>query len=323
MDSEINNVGQEYIDRFINDEYPVEVTEEKILDFVKYTDHISSPKEERVLALALETGYNDFKNGWQDLKLLYDYTLQHCKKEERFDYLIDWIVVALDWSNKYLGKTTLYDERIKIANDCLLKLEEAVKLQPNKASIHHIFGIFYYGHPNMEEEVNLDILKKALSHFLKAFEIDPLKYITCLHIAHCYHDLKEWEKARVYYEKMDREFFIKKNPHWEWRIWKAEEQICLCDAMIGDIDVCKKRFDTFLSKIERMSDEKFDDVIINFDESFQLTPKIKDESLTKRLLDIVISKEYGNRYKKEIRSLQKIKVRGANDEEKKRKKKIE
>ena len=154
MDLEIKGIDKQYINKFINDEYPIEVTEEKIIDFVKYTDHLDRPKEERVLALAIEIGNNDFKNGWQDLKLLYDYTLQYCKEEERFDYLIDWIVASLDWFNKYLGKTTSYDERIKIANACLLKLEEAVKMQPNKASTHHLFGCFYYEHPNMEDKID-------------------------------------------------------------------------------------------------------------------------------------------------------------------------
>lgn len=302
MSLEIDNIDREYINRFVNDEYPVEVTEKKILDFVKYTDHLDRPKEERVLVLALDIGCNDFKNGWQDVKLLYDYTLQHCKEEERFDYLVDYIVSALDWYNGYI-KEDSYNIRIVIANACLLKLEEAVKLQPNKVSIHHLFGCFYYEHPDMEDKIDQTLLKKALFHFLKAFEINPLQYITCLHIAHCYHDMKEWEKARIYYEKIDREFFIKKNPHWEWRVWKAEEQICLCDAMIGDIDLCKIHFDTFLSKLESMSDEKFADVIMNFKESFQLIQEIKSNSLTKRLLDIVISKGYENRYIKEIEKL--------------------
>ncbi|WP_299684011.1 hypothetical protein [uncultured Dokdonia sp.] len=298
----IERINQEYIDRFTNDEYPIKVTKEKLLDFVTYTNHIDRPKEERVLVLALDIGTHEFENGWKDVQLLYDYSLEHCKKEERFDYLIDWIVSALYWYNDYA--TDLYKDRVEIANACLLKLEEAIDLEPNKASINHLFGIFYYDHPSMEEAVDHKVLKKAVSYFLKAFEIDSLKYISCFFAAHCYHDMKDWEKAKTYYEKIDKEFFIRKNPHWEWRIWKLEEQICLCYAMTGDIEQSKTYFKTFLSKIEEMNDEDFDDLIVNFDESVQLVLKIKDDSLTKRLLDMVISKGYKKRYETEIKQLQ-------------------
>lgn len=310
MGLKIERIDKEYIDRFINDEYPIEVTQEKILDFVEYTNHIDRSKEERVLVLALEIKSDDFKKGWEDIRLLYDYTLDHCSKEEKFDYLIDWIVNALDWSNTYLEYVSSYEERIKIADECLLKLEDALSLRPNKASIHHLFGNFYYDHPKVMGQIKIneaechEFIRKALSHFLEAFTIEPLKYISCFYIAHCYHDLKDWGKALLYYQKIDTTFFIKENPHWEWRVWKAEEQICLCYAMLGEIDKSKMYFDVFLSKVEKMKEEPFDDLIVNFDESFQLIDKIKDTALTKRLVDIAIRKGYENRYKKEIEQLQ-------------------
>lgn len=297
MESDNYGIHKKYIDDFIKDEYPIRISENKIIEFIKKTDGIGVSKAERVLKLAFNLEYEELEKGWEDLKLLYEFALSNCLDDEKIDYYIDWIVSSLKWQNSYWTSST--ENRIKIADECLIKLKEVYQLAPQSPSINHLFGIFYYEHPQSTLN-NIEFSEKALQYFKRAFKFDAEKYISCFFIAHCYHDLKKWEKAYEYYTKIDKEKFISKNPEWTWRIWKLEEQILFCSAKLGNIDECKHRLDEFIKKVTSLNDDEFFEFIMNFDEAMETIKIIDDNALKNRLFNLIKDKGFEKRYEEEL-----------------------
>ena len=188
-------------------------------------------------------------------------------------------------------------DRIQIANECEDKLKEVYEIAYTNPEVNHLFGIFYYEHPNPDYD-DIKLIEKALLYFKKAFEIDTNKYMSCLYIGYCYQDLKQWKDAYEYYSLIDKEKFKENNPEWTWRIWKLEEQLIYCTAMMGEFEECKTRLNKFITNVEALNEDEFEDFIVNFDYLVDIIEDIGEKLINNRLYLLIVSKGYEFRYSK-------------------------
>jgi len=103
----------------------------------------------------------------------------------------------------------------------------------------HIWGLTYYmSDDDKEYHTNL-----ALEKFLKAYELNPLNFLACLYIAHCFHDKGELDNALKFYELVNKddlkEFQI-------WRYVKLIEQMGFCNYKLGNQRLGRKLFQEVL-----------------------------------------------------------------------------
>lgn len=281
----------EIIELFIKDNSPIEVTNERLEEFLIQTKELDFSESEVIRRLAITLEKEEFKNGWKGLSQLYEFA--HQKNTQDIFLLHSWAIATLAWIDPY--QTSDDQQRIEIAQQGEDILLQALALDNHNSDIHHALGLLYYNHPARFDDLT-KYISKALHHFLLA----PDLQIAQLYAAHCYDDLQDWQNAYNSYLKVVAEKLLQESQYWQWRIIKMEEQIALCAAILGREAEAKTRLSDFMTKIELMSEDERLDLVMNFDEAVRAMEVLKDRGLIMRLKSLIQQENYVKRYEKEL-----------------------
>jgi tetratricopeptide (TPR) repeat protein len=269
----------------------VSVTPEKLGAFLEATGDIQTSSSNRLHRLAIELENAQFEQGWKGLRAIY----QAAAAADPSDagVLHSWGLAASRWAKHWM--TPDLADRIRIADEAVRILHQALELSPRNGRIAHTLGLAYYNHParaNDEESFR----SQAIDWFTQAVEWESGDTIAQLYLAHCFHDRKDWPRAIAEYEKIDLERLSR-----DWHVWrsvKCQEQVALCHAYAGDREEATRRFSAFLDQAELWDAETLEDRIMNVDELVVAATKIlNDPRLLERTRTLVdrlgLKKHYG------------------------------
>lgn len=124
--------------------------------------------------------YNEL--GFPDSVIHYSTLAAKCYSKNSYDYLVNYADVDLA-----IGKTA----------GALVRLQKAIRLQPNEMSVNNALGLIYLG----EYDDSFTDLDKALTYNSRAFELNNNPIIEDV-LARNYYRLELYEKAESHYEHL-------------------------------------------------------------------------------------------------------------------------
>jgi len=268
------------IELFTENKDPIPVSEALLEEFLKNTEHIDLSDAEKIRRLGISLEHKTFENGWEGLSQIYEFA--HKIAPQEIDILTSWVISA-NWY--YTGITELPKSRcIEIADKCEAILKKALTISSENDDLHHVFGNLYYDYPAQEEELP-KFTQLALHHYQKAVQLNSQNPMAQLYIAHCYHDLKEWDKACQAYQAVDTELLLAEYPYSDWRIAISKQQIAHCCMHLGKLDEAKQWLNDFFDAAENN-----DEILgFRFDDAEMVVKKLKDKELDKRFQQLLQS----------------------------------
>jgi hypothetical protein len=271
----------------------ISITEAGLEKFIRDTEGLRIPAEERLRQLAIDLETEDFANGWQDLRLIYQAAARINPKDA--DIFHSWGVSATGWYE--IWRTPDKQERLAIAAEGEKALSQAREIEPLNPDIAYTTGMLFYSHPANDDEP-ATYLHKAKDWFLQALKHDAGHIMAQLYLAHCYHDLAHnldaayWPLALKAYEEIDQKRLAAAEP--AWYAVKCREQIAVCHIWCGNETEARHFCAAFLEEIEGYEVEAGipHEAVTDFDEIVEaLTQKMPEPEILSRLREQV--KRYG------------------------------
>lgn len=278
------NFFDEVVSSFTSEDR-ISVTAAKLETFLRKTQDIEVPAEERLRQLAIALEEQAFEKGWEGLRAIYEMAAQ-ANPHDSYVFR-SWGISAHDWAQDY--RTSEFAERLNIALEAERSLTIALDLKADDSYAAYILGLVFYDHPARHEDF-YSYKMKAIYWFRRAVEMDSDNAIAQLYVAHCYHDLasrgsiqQDWELAIEAYENVDQSLLEQDWPL--WRALKCREQLAACYAWNGDEEEAIRRFSSFLDEIEalELDEHGMHVAVINLDELVDtLTRKLHNLDLIRR-----------------------------------------
>ncbi len=271
------------IELFVEGMMQIDVTDNFISAFLKATEVIQLPKEERLRQLAIVLENEKFTDGWKGLLRIYDAALQENPTDLDIYHSIgvsagEW---CEDWKEPDLAK------RKAATVDGKAAVTEGLKLDPKDGDLSYVMGSLFYNEPFEGEAERVEKNEIAYHWFCRAVEVGAAE-IAKLYRAHCLHDLHRWDEAIVAYEsvnqlKLELELAT-------WRVYKLKEQIAYCYAQAGQQEKSITLFLDFIDEISHLArDEDF--VLYHIVNLFELveavTKILHDDELLRRTRELV------------------------------------
>lgn len=136
---------------------------------------------------------------------------------------------------------------------------------------YYIWGLIYYNSDdNIEYHTNI-----ALEKFMEAYKLDSRNFLSCLYIAHCYHDKGELEKALKFYELVNQNDL---RNFQTWRYVKLIELVGYCHFKLGRKRIGIQKFEEVLGWYKKLPLEDLAmpiELIDCLSESNQITKEIR------------------------------------------------
>jgi tetratricopeptide (TPR) repeat protein len=259
----------------------VRVTPEKLHAFLEATRDIDMPAAERLRWLAINLDYQEFEQGWQGLRAIYQAAAEADPANAFVPH--SWGISAINWAEKW--RTPGLSDRVAIAGEAARVLRAALEFLPRDSRIAHTLGLSYYNHParaaNPEE-----YRSQAIHWFGLAIEWDIGNTIAQLYLAHCFHDRKDWPRAIARYEKVDLNRLAHNWP--VWRAVKCREQLAQCYAYSGNREEAIHKFAVLLDDVESWDEQRVEEGIVNVDELvLTVTGTLDNSELRRRVWALV------------------------------------
>ena len=125
--------------------------------------------------------------------------------------------------------------------------------QPDSTDLYIWELTYYFSDDDSDHHLGL-----GLEKFLAAYELDSCNFMSCLYIAHSYHDRGELKNALKYYELVDKEALKKFQI---WRYVKLIEQIGCCNYKLGNKELGRSKFQEILDWYRKLPFEDRVDTI--------------------------------------------------------------
>ncbi len=154
---------------------------------------------------------------------------------------------TLSFKNKIFKK---YDDLVLIENkteEDILRSEIKLMLEEyseKDSNCYHLLGLVDFESDDWEKHIG-----KSIWNFKKAVELDENNFLAQLHLAHCYHDLKQLDLALENYNKVDKQ---KLKEFQVWRYTKLIEQIGYCEYKLGNEKIGEEHFEEVLKWYKKL-----------------------------------------------------------------------
>ncbi len=255
---------------------PINVTSERLHEFLVNTQTIDWPPGERLWLLAIGLEYEEFETGWDGLRRIYQAAADAVpadNPELRAQVLRSWGISAQVY---YDSERTVPDlqDRIAIAQEARQVLHEALDLTPEDSQIAYVLGFVDYFHPSRDDDDEKH-LSSAIEWFQRALEWDTENFMARLYLAHCFHDREDWLRAIAEYEKVDLEKLAQERAI--WRSVKCREQLAHCYAHAGNHDKAIGLFRAFLDDADSLDEDALLDHFVHVHELVDAVTNVLDD----------------------------------------------
>lgn len=245
----------------------IEISQAKLDKYLLTTKSIALSNAEKLRRLAIQLENETLSEGWLGLNRIY----QLAVKEDSGDLCVfkSWAISLLQLFQYEKVSKSNNKELKSIADEALKAIEDAISLAPNDAECWYIKGLIIYYFPDTSSS-RTDSINISETCFKRTLSLRPEHEMARLYLGHCYTDNKNWNQAINTYELVNQERLFAQNPYMQWRCYKLQEEICYCYAMIGNTEKLISELNVFLKELEKLSDNKAFDLIVNLNELLEI-----------------------------------------------------